>query len=300
MLTSVDTFLEYLRVERQASQNTVLAYRSDLLQLVEWLQSPPESHLKRYQIGSWKELTGEHLEAYVADLDAYEYVQSTIARKVAALRIFMQWLGETGQITFDGVPHLRPPSVPKSNPKVLTPDQVKTLLGATAQDERHRPEALRDRAMMELLYDTGMRASELLALNIEDVGADRKTVMIVGVNGHSRLLDLSTRASKALREYLDRGRSSLETTTGRRTNAVFLNHRGSRLTRQGLWLLFKRYGDETGIHAFSPHILRHSFAVHSLQRGVPIADVQIALGHVSRSTTAGYQRQDDRQGVVES
>lgn len=299
MIASIEAFLAYLRDHRKASQNTVLAYRSDLLQLVEWLQAPPEKHLEQYRISGWSDLTGAHLEAYVADLDAYEYVRSTIARKVAALRIFVQWLREQGEIEFDGVPHLRPPSVPRSNPKVLTQDQVKELLVSTTRDSTRKPEALRDRAMMVLLYTTGMRASELLSLNVADFSADHRSVDVRAGVDQSRTLDLTDEARSALSTYLKNGRPLLESSTGKRTDALFLNHRGARLTRQGLWLLFKRYGDRTGIDTFSPHILRHSFAVHALEGGVPIADVQIALGHVSRSTTAGYQRSDS-SGSAES
>lgn len=284
----LDDFLLYLREERKASDNTVLAYKSDLLQFVEFLETPPESRYDHLKIDDWSDLTGEHLETYVEDLDAYEYVRSTIARKVAALRIFVQWLQEQGSLDFDGVVHLRPPAVPRSNPRVLTHEQIRQLIDATTADD-NRPESVRDRAMMELLYATGVRASELLSLNLEDVGPEYASVTAITNGDQARTLGLPSWAAKSLKRYVESARPAL-LGDDRTEPAMFLNHRGSRLTRQGLWLLFKGYASDLGIETFSPHILRHSFAVHALENGVPLAEVQTALGHVSRSTTASYKR----------
>lgn len=290
MIAQIDAFLAYLRDERNASDNTVLAYKSDLLQFVDFLQAPPEKQFEHLKIDSWDKLTGEHLETFVDDLDAYEYVRSTIARKVAALRILMQWMQEKGHVNFDGVVHLRPPSVPRNNPRVLSQQQIRILIESTNQGD-DRPESLRDRAMMEILYATGIRASELLALNVDDVGSDYASIVISQDSAEiSRSLMLPANASNALRQFVEVGRKQIVPDTSEE-RALFLNHRGARLTRQGLWLLFKGYAADCGIDAFSPHILRHSFAVHSLEQGVPLAEVQTALGHVSRSTTASYQRQ---------
>jgi integrase/recombinase XerD len=284
----LDDFLLYLREERKASDNTVLAYKSDLLQFVEFLETPPEARYNHLKVDDWSDLTGEHLETYVEDLDAYEYVRSTIARKVAALRIFVQWLQEQGLLDFDGVVHLRPPAVPRSNPRVLTHEQIRQLIDATTADD-NRPESVRDRAMMELLYATGVRASELLSLNVEDVGPDYSSVTAITNGDQERTLGLPSWASRTLKHYVETARPAL-IGDDRTETAMFLNHRGSRLTRQGLWLLFKGYASQLGIETFSPHILRHSFAVHALESGVPLSEVQTALGHVSRSTTASYKR----------
>lgn len=286
----LDAFLTYLRDERKASDNTVLAYKSDLLQFVEFLQTPPETRYDHLKIDDWSDLTGEHLETYVEDLDAYEYVRSTIARKVAALRIFVQWLQEQGSLDFDGVVHLRPPAVPRSNPRVLTHQQIRQLIDATTADDS-RPESLRDRAMMELLYATGVRASELLSLNVDDIGPEYSSVTAVTNGDQVRTLGLPSWAAKSLKRYVETARPALMGDDPSET-AMFLNHRGSRLTRQGLWLLFKGYAGQLGIETFSPHILRHSFAVHALENGVPLSEVQTALGHVSRSTTASYKRSE--------
>lgn len=290
MITQVDAFLSYLRNERKASENTVLAYKSDLIQFLDFLQAPPEKRYERLKIDRWDQLTGEHLETFVDDLDAYEYVQSTIARKVAALRIFIQWLQDEGAIDFDGVVHLRPPTVPRNSPKVLTHQQVRVLIDSTTSED-DRPESLRDRAMMEILYATGIRASELLSLNVDDIGPEFDTIVIASDPvAFDRTLNLRPSASRALRAYIENGRNELVGTDSEEI-AVFVNHRGTRLTRQGLWLLFKGYASKLGIDTFSPHILRHSFAVHSLEQGVPLSEVQTSLGHVSRATTASYQRQ---------
>lgn len=288
MNRQLDAFLDYLREDRQASENTVLAYKSDLLQFIEFLETPPEERYMDLRIDEWSQLTGRHLETYVDDLDAYDYVQSTIARKVAALRVFMQWLQDREVVDFDGVVHLRPPAVPRSNPRVLTTEQIGELIESTTAED-WRPESLRDRAMMELLYATGVRASELLALDVDDIGPDYSSVTALSTDEQMRTITLPTWAKKTLRNYVENAREKL-TSNNAKERALFLNHRGSRLTRQGLWLLFKGYATEVGIESFSPHILRHSFAVHALEKGVPLNEVQTALGHVSRSTTATYKR----------
>ena len=290
MNKQLDAFLTYLREERKASDNTVLAYKSDLLQFIEFLQTPPEHRYEHLKIDNWSDLTGDHLEIYVDDLDAYEYVRSTIARKVAALRIFVQWLQEQEYLDFDGVVHLRPPAVPRSNPRVLTHQQIRQLIDATTADAT-RPESLRDRAMMELLYATGVRASELLSLDLSDVGPEYSSVAPETNGDQTRTLGLPSWAAKSLKRYVEDARPLLLSDNNNQ-DALFLNHRGSRLTRQGLWLLFKGYASELGIETFSPHILRHSFAVHALENGVPLSEVQTALGHVSRSTTASYKRSE--------
>lgn len=289
--TQLEGFLRYLREDRQASENTILAYKSDLLQFIEFLETPPEERFMDLKIDDWSKLTGRHLETYVDDLDAYEYVQSTIARKVAALRVFMQWMQDQGQVDFDGVVHLRPPAVPRSSPRVLTSQQIKDLIESTTRED-WRPESLRDRAMMELLYATGVRASELLALNVDDIGPGYASITALSTDDQIRTINLPAWAKKTLKNYVENARDKLTSTSGKEENALFLNHRGSRLTRQGLWLLFKGYAANLGIESFSPHILRHSFAVHALENGVPLNEVQTALGHVSRSTTASYKRQE--------
>ncbi len=288
--TQLEAFLQYLREERQASENTILAYKSDLLQFIEFLETPPEERYMDLQISDWSQLTGRHLETYVDDLDAYEYVQSTIARKVAALRVFMQWMQDQDIVDFDGVVHLRPPAVPRSSPRVLTSQQIKDLIESTTKED-WRPESVRDRAMMELLYATGVRASELLALDVDDIGPNYESVTTLSTDDEMRIISLPSWAKKTLKNYVEDAREKLATTS-KEESALFLNHRGTRLTRQGLWLLFKGYAANLGIESFSPHILRHSFAVHSLEKGVPLNEVQTALGHVSRSTTASYKRQE--------
>lgn len=242
------------------------------------------------QISDWSKLTGRHLETYVDDLDAYEYVQSTIARKVAALRVFMQWMQDQGLVDFDGVVHLRPPAVPRNNPRILSAQQIRELIESTTSED-WRPESQRDRAMMEMLYATGVRASELLSLNLDSIAPDYSSVTTLSSDDQLRTITLPSWAKKTLKSYVENARGRLLSSNKSET-ALFLNHRGSRLTRQGLWLLFKGYASDLGIESFSPHILRHSYAVHALENGVPLNEVQTALGHVSRSTTASYKRQE--------
>jgi integrase/recombinase XerD len=154
---------------------------------------------------------------------------------------------------------------------------------------RHRtPERMRDRAMLELLYATGMRVSELVGLNIGDVNLDDKNVHCVGKAKKVRIIPMSESAVTAVEEYLDIARSQLVTDQALAADTLFVNHRGGRLTRQGFWLILKQYADELGISDLTPHMLRHSFAAHMISSGVDLRRVQLLLGHASLSTTQIY------------
>lgn len=148
-----------------------------------------------------------------------------------------------------------------------------------------KPDSVRDRAMLEILYATGMRVSELVALNVEDIDLDAGTAVCAGRSGRVRTLPLSNRAIDVLAQYLTDARHLM---ARHDTNSLFVNHRGGRLTRQGFWLILKAYAARVGIGQMTPHTLRHSFAVHALRRGLDIKDVQKQLGHVSLSTTQVY------------
>jgi integrase/recombinase XerD len=178
------------------------------------------------------------------------------------------------------------PRVEREVPKSLTPVQVDELMELPL---RHRtPERMRDRAMLELLYATGMRVSELVGLNIGDVNLDDKNVHCVGKAKKVRIIPMSESAVTAVEEYLDIARSQLVTDQALAADTLFVNHRGGRLTRQGFWLILKQYADELGISDLTPHMLRHSFAAHMISSGVDLRRVQLLLGHASLSTTQIY------------
>lgn len=280
-------FLNSLQVDRGFAVNTIAAYRNDLDQFCAYVQSPPQTdHIS--QISAWGELTEAHLSAYVLHLREREYAASTIARKTAALKSFSSHLVERGVTRVDTAENLSAPRVEKYTPRSISPAEIDQLLAQTARASAEgRPEGLRDQAMMETLYSTGMRVSELVALNIGEVDLERRVARCTGKGGRQRIVPLRTSAINALRRYLDHGRPKI---APNEESALFVNHRGSRLTRQGFWLILKAYARQAGIQDITPHTLRHSFATHALRHGYELRDVQQMLGHVSISTTQVYRR----------
>jgi integrase/recombinase XerD len=290
MHESIERFLTVLGGERGFSPNTISAYRNDLNQFVVYLrQPPPEDH--QPPVGCWGELCDGHLTTYLLFLRGRDYASSTVARKTAAIKSFCAFLLEDGTMRADPALNMSAPKVDKYVPRAISPDEIDRLLEQPTRPDRHgvrdRPEALRDRAMLETLYASGMRVSELVALGVDDLDLERGTVRCAGKAGREREVPLSARSVSALRRYLEEGRPALPLGDD---PALFLNHRGNRLTRQGFWLILKSYAQEAGIDDVTPHTLRHSFATHALTRGAELRDVQHMLGHVSISTTQVYRQ----------
>jgi integrase/recombinase XerD len=195
-------------------------------------------------------------------------------------------MARTGELRSDPAETLASPRVEKYVPRAMTEHEIQALLREPTRDAS--PEGARNRAMLQTLYATGMRVSELVSLDLEDLDVQHGVVCCTGKQNRRRDVELSPEAIDALREYLDVGRPAI----ARRADetALFLNHRGHRLTRQGFWLILKQYAHAAGIDEITPHTLRHSFAAHQITRGRDIGDVQRILGHVSISTTQIYQR----------
>ncbi len=284
---AVGQFLDGLEKDRGFAGNTISAYRNDLVQFTTYVKNPPtEDQLT--PIGNWNELTEDHLMRYTTHLRAREYAASTIARKTAALKSFSAWLMERGVTRSDTAERLTSPRVEKYTPRAISPSEIDLLLSQAATSANEgKPEGLRDQAMLETLYSTGMRVSELVALNINDLDLDRRIARCTGKGDRQRQVPLRTSAINALRAWLKDGRSKL---APNEESALFVNHRGSRLTRQGFWLILKAYAKQAGIEDITPHTLRHSFATHALRTGYELRDVQQMLGHVSISTTQVYRR----------
>jgi len=281
-------FLNFLAVEKNASDNTISAYRKDLRQFSDYVAA------LRGSTQQWDDLTTEDLMGYVAVLREKGYKDSTIARKVAAMKSFFAFLAAEGTIDQDPTEQLKSPQVGKALPRALTPEEVDELLEQPAK--RNTPEARRDKAMLELLYATGLRVSELVALDVTDVAleSDPVTVRSVGKGDRERVLPLPARAVDELRHYIFHVRPRL--VRSRRELALFVNRRGERLTRQGLWLILKNYAKEAGLDAkITPHTLRHTYATHMLSGGMPLRYVQETLGHASISTTQIYTHLTDQQ-----
>jgi integrase/recombinase XerD len=297
MRESVDRFLVVLETERGFSRNTIVAYRNDLTQFVERLRnSPPEELLP--PVGDWSELTDGHITSYLLYLrsPSLDYASSTVARKTAAIKCFCQYLASEGLTPVDPAAKMASPRVDKYVPRAITPHEVTRLLAQPSLNgDASKPECLRDQAMLETLYSSGMRVSELVALDLEDLDLARGSVRCSGKAGRERVVPVSEGALQALRAYLELGRPSLVLDDA---PALFVNHRGSRLTRQGFWLILKSYAHQAHIGDITPHTLRHSFATHQLKQGADLRDVQQRLGHVSISTTQVYRQLLSEDGTT--
>lgn len=286
MEDQIERFLSSLQAERGFSQNTVSAYRNDLRQFVAYLSAPPETdHIEG--ISTWERLANEHLSAYSIHLRERTYAPSTVARKTAAMKSFSAFLWREGMLQQELGSALSTPKVDKYLPKAISQDDVERLLAEPLRETPDKPESIRDRAMLEVLYATGMRVSELVSLDLNDIDPAEGTIRCQGKAGRSRKVPLGNRAIEATQTYLDAARDRL---TRMDTAPLFVNHRGGRLTRQGFWLILKSYADRAGIEGITPHTLRHSFATHALHKGAELKDVQQLLGHVSISTTQVYRQ----------
>jgi len=273
----LDAFLGHLQAEKRFSGNTLSAYRNDLRQL--------RSHLSDQGIEGWG-IDGATILGFIIKLKEKEYSPASLARKLAAVKSFFSYLARTGAIPSDPAAGISSPRVGRHVPQTITVDAVDRLLAAPGR--RTSPEALRDRAMFALLYCTGMRVSELVSLDLDSVDADEGAVQCTGRAGRKRQLAVDDRAREVLRTYLEKARPVMD--RGAAGAALFLNHRGDRLTRQGFWLLMKSYAAEAGIaSSITPHTLRHSFAAHQLGKGALLRDVQQRLGHANISTTQMYR-----------
>lgn len=281
MIQAVDSFLDYMAVERGVSPNTLAAYRNDLGQLVEYLRSDRGDS----KVCGWQDVDGQVLSAYVLRLHDLGYSDSTRARKVASAKSMFGFLLEEGLVERDPTEDLSSPRLGRSLPETLSVQDVERLLATSSSADS--PEAGRDRAMLELLYASGMRVSELVSLGLDDVDLDQGSVRCFGKGSKERVVPIHRKAVEFLRSYLDETRPALA--TKRSGQALFLNRRGDGMSRQGFWLVLKKYTKLSGIQAkVTPHTLRHSFATHLLQGGAPLRHVQELLGHASITTTQVY------------
>ncbi len=280
---AAEEFLVWLASERGRSRNTIQAYRRDLLAYERWLRDRGRTLLTV--------ATGDLVDL-VAERRASGAATSSVARQIAAIRMVHRFLAIEQHRPDDPTARLDGVRVPSGIPKPLTEAQVTSLLDAVIGNEPHHR---RDRALLELLYATGARISEVVGLSLGDIDVDESLVRLFGKGAKERIVPYGSSAAVALDEWLAAGgRPHLEPAHWRRrgdAEAVFLNQRGGRLSRQGAWLVVKQYGDRTGIaDHLSPHVLRHSCATHLLDHGADLRIVQEMLGHASISTTQVYTR----------
>ncbi|HYM15168.1 MAG TPA: site-specific tyrosine recombinase XerD [Dehalococcoidia bacterium] len=274
-------FLNFMSVEKGASGNTVAAYRNDLQQFDGYLTALRGNGKPR----EWERAERDIIVDYLLSLRRKNYAEATVARKVAAIKSFFQYLQAEGTIRGNPAESLESPRVGRSLPKPLSVTEIDELLEQPMK--RNTPEAKRDRAMLELLYATGLRVTELVSLDVDDVNMSGPYVRCLGKGSKERTIPIHEQATAAVAEYINEGRAAL--VKARKENALFVNRRGERLTRQGFWLILKQYAKEAKITTpVTPHILRHSFATHMLRGGAPLRNVQELLGHANISTTQVY------------
>ncbi len=278
MVEDVERFLNYMAVERGVSGNTLAAYRNDLGQLVEFFDSRDGDGAQ------WALVDPDAIAAYALALHERGYSDRTRARKLASARSLFGFLVEEGVLDQDPTENLSSPRLGRSLPKALSIEEVDRLLEVAIGDS---PEAMRDRAMLELLYASGMRVSELIAIDRDDLDLEQGFVRCFGKGSKERIVPVHPEAAEAVRDYL---REGLPMLAGKRSGkAVFVSRKGTRLTRQGFWLILKGLAARAGIRGnVTPHTLRHSFATHLLRGGAPLRHVQELLGHASITTTQVY------------
>ncbi|HVB72775.1 MAG TPA: tyrosine-type recombinase/integrase [Ktedonobacteraceae bacterium] len=282
----IDEYITSLSMNEQGrgetNQNTIVAYRNDLNQAC--------AYLKRGHVENWQQVTRADIANYLLEMrDAQSYRPTTIARKLASLKTFFRYLRSVGSITVDPIEELSAPRIQKDLPQVLNQEQVASLFRQVAVDA---PAGMRDMAMLHMLYATGMRVSELVALNLEHVDIAHATVVCAGRNGKNkreRVLPLSPLALEQTKRYLQSARQRL-ILHHPDEQALFVNHHGERLTRQGFWLIIKGYARQANITGITPHMLRHSFAILMLQNGMELRSVQELLGHAHIATTQVYSQ----------
>ncbi|MCX6004677.1 MAG: tyrosine-type recombinase/integrase [Chloroflexi bacterium] len=284
MEEDIRLFLNYLAKEKKCSKNTQDAYHNDLNQLADYIASESE---RDEADPAQNEFSEEHLKSYMLKLREKNYALSTIARKIAAARAFLRFMSEKGKVRKDLALKLSAPKVIKSLPKGLSVVEVQRLLTESARLPTF--DAKRDRAMLELLYATGLLASELMALNVDDVNPHHGKVKVVSQRGRERVIPIDSRVSFLMRDYIDVVRIKL--LTDDKENALFVNQRGDRLTRQGFWQIVQGHADSAGIKAkVTPRTLRHSYAMHKLNSGADLRSIQEVLGHAHISTTRAYKQ----------
>jgi len=272
----VDTYLLHLRVERGLAQNTLDSYRRDLSKFV--------GFLRRQGVFGLEQVDRQEIMAFMEDLHKKGRAAATISRNLAAIRSFYGFLSQENLVNQNPSTELDSPKIPKRLPNILSVSQVSKLM---EQPDGKDAGGLRDKAMLELLYATGIRVSELVDLNIPDVNLDMGFLRCIGKGSKERIVPMGKSAIQSINTYLERGRGKL--IRDPQEQAVFVNIHGRRLTRQGFWKILKKYVRQAGISGeITPHTLRHSFATHLLENGADLRAVQEMLGHSDISTTQIY------------
>lgn len=269
-------FINYLAVERGLANNTLVAYRTDLMGYIAFCRQNNMTDLN--QAGK------DAVMSYIYQLQVNSRSPATISRHLAAIKAYYRFAFNEGVITKDPVQDLESPKPAQRLPRILNIEEVALLL---SQPRISQPAGLRDKAMLELLYATGLRVSELVSLDLNNLNLENNFIRCYGKGSKERIVPLGDIAARFIKEYLRLGRGKLEKSGT--SPALFLNQQGHRLTRQGFWKIIKKYAAQARINTvITPHTLRHSFATHLLENGADIRSVQEMLGHSDISTTQIY------------
>ena len=275
MRGEVDRFEQYLREVKQASENTVQSYRRDLMQMI--------TYLEEKEIREAAKVTKTSLHGYILHMEEQGKAATTISRMMAAMKAFFNYECMQACIRRNPAESLHAPKVEKKAPVVLSVDQVSALL---AQPSGQTPKEIRDKAMLVLLYATGIRVSELVGIQMEDINMNIG-FLVCRDGERERTIPFGRSAKAALEEYLEHARNEL--LRGKGSDYFFVNCTGGAMSRQGFWKIIKYYGEKAGIEEdITPHTLRHSFAAHLIARGADMRAVQTILGHSDMATTQMY------------
>lgn len=275
MEKEIGAFITYLHNVKKTSGNTEMSYRRDLEKVSHFMESRG--------IVETKDITAQDLADYVKFLEDSKFAAATVSRNIASLKAFYHYMVQEGMVAEDISDKLKAPKIEKKVPEIMTPDEVVRLLEQPSGDS---PKEIRDKAMLELLYATGIRVTELITLNLSDVNMQMNFILCRDRN-KERIIPFGAAAKNALARYLDGTRE--EMLENKKSEVLFANCSGQPMSRQGFWKLIKHYAKKADIQAdITPHTLRHSFAAHLVENGADLRSVQEMLGHSDISTTQIY------------
>jgi len=276
MQDELQDFLHYVQVERGLSENTLSSYKRDLRQYLQFIE-------KTCELNHVNNISRVHILQYMHHLNDQGRSSATLARTLSSIRAFHQFLVRERRADQDASLHIETPKKERRLPKILSTSEVDALLAIEPKDTL----SIRNKAMFEMIYATGLRVTELVSLNVSDLHLTMGFVRCVGKGSKERIIPLGRMAKESIENYLQASRPKL--VTNKRTEALFVNHHGNSLSRQGFWKILKAVAKEVGVEKeITPHTLRHSFATHLLENGADLRAVQEMLGHSDISTTQIY------------
>lgn len=282
LINQIEGFLNQLRIEKSASKLTLLSYRTDLNQFFDFMADKYD--IEKNHI-TYDMITHQIVRQYLAMLQDNDFKRTSIARKLASIRSFVKFLCREGIIPGNPIAAVSTPKQDKKLPKFLYPEEIDILLNAPDDSNF----GLRDKAIMETLYATGIRVSELVNLNLQDIDFEEELIRVWGKGSRERIVPFGKMAKNSLLKYIDEARPLLIKTKNKQETALFLNKYGTRLSSRSIRNILNKYVDLIALNQkISPHVIRHSFATHLLNNGADLRSVQELLGHIRLSTTQIY------------